>query len=73
MFINLDTQKGYAALIGLLITIILIGLIVYGGSFFSEKSTSSQLEFYNEVKEGAVIDLTGIEGTVGSKQQAINE
>ncbi len=63
-------QKGYAALIGLLLVILIIAILVYGGSFFSKKS---QLETYIEVDKQAEKMVGDIEEVIKAKQQEIDK
>ncbi len=73
MFTNLHTQKGFAALIGLLIVVLIIALLVYGGSFFSEKSQKSQIETYVEVKNNAKDIIGDIELNNVERQKEIEK
>ena len=68
MFTNLHTQKGFAALIGLLIVVLILALLVYGGSFFSKKS---QVETYVEVEKNVEEIVGEIEGINLERQKEI--
>jgi len=56
MFTLLDNKKGYAALIGLLVVVLLIAFLVYGGSFFSKKTPVELTEDYEGAKQ-AIEDI----------------
>ncbi len=73
MFTNLHTQKGFAALIGLLIVVLIIALLVYGGSFFSEKSQKSRIETYVEVEKHAEDMIGNIEFNNAERQREIEK
>ncbi len=73
MFIHLYTQKGFAALIGLLIVVLIIALLVYGGSFFSKKSSKSQIETYTQVKKYTEDIIEEIELKNAARQIEIDE